>query len=148
MRFLNVLKEPPIIDLDFIESRKQVLADLCRKEGIELLYVYGSLAKNKMKKLSDVDIAVKKKAKLGLEEYLLIIGRLQEIFKREDIDLVDLMEAPALLRSEILKLGELIYSSNPILLAKFKYQTFREFLDTSFLRKSFSRYLRMAMGVN
>lgn len=148
MRFLRVLREPKIIDLEFVKAQEEKLIELCKKNGIALFYVYGSLAQNKMKKLSDVDIALlKHSGKLSLDDYLHILGEFQNIFKREDIDLVDLGEVPALLRMRILQFGKLIYYSDFKTLVRFRYKTITDYLATSFLRKSFSKYLRKAYGV-
>jgi len=148
MRFLNMLKKPNIINMDYVELRKDRILDLCRQSNLELFFVHGSLAKNQMKPLSDVDIAVlKKNGELSLDEHLRLIGRLQEIFGREDIDLVDLAAAPAPLKMRVIKAGKLFFSENISALISFKYNTFRQFLDTVYLRKSFSAYLRSAVGV-
>ena len=148
MRFLNVLKRPNIINMDFVESRKDKITELCRQSGLSLFFVHGSLAINKMKPLSDVDVAVlKNPGELSLDEQLHLIGKLQEIFGREDIDLVDLAVAPPSLKTRIIKYGKLLYSANLGVLIKFKYDTARQFLGTVYLRKSFSAYLRSAVGV-
>ena len=147
MRFLNVFKDPKILTFDFVETKKEELASLCQKEDINLLYVYGSLAKNKMRKLSDVDIAVLKDKELSFDSYSKILGKLQEVFDREDIDLVDFTKIPPALKMRIIKSGQLVFCKDENMLKNLKYAITSLYLDTAYLRKSFSRYLRSAMGV-
>ncbi|OGC04349.1 hypothetical protein A3H38_03105 [candidate division WOR-1 bacterium RIFCSPLOWO2_02_FULL_46_20] len=149
MRFLNLLKQPEIINIEFVEKRKRELVRFCQEHDLALLYVYGSLARNRMNKLSDVDVAFLKLAdKLDLNEYLVILEGLQKIFEREDIDLTDLHGAPPVLKSRILKHGKLIFSANEKCLARFRYKTIIDYLYSSHLRKTFRYYMGKALEVN
>lgn len=148
MRFLNVLKEPQNIDLQFVMAQETPISEICKNNGIAMFFAYGSLVRDRMKKLSDVDIAIlKSSGKLSLDEYLHVLGEIQNIIKREDIDLVDLSEAPTLLKMRILQFGKLIYCADLKTIVRFRYRTITDYLATSFLRKSFSKYLRKAYGV-
>lgn len=144
-----MFKQPGKIDISFVEARKKNFENLCLKYGLDMLYIYGSLAKNKMNLLSDIDVAVlKSSGKIVLEQYSSILADLQEIFKREDIDLVDLFDAPAVLKDRILRNGRLIYARSEKSLKSFRYKTIIDYLSSSYLRKNFSRYMKMALEAN
>jgi uncharacterized protein len=78
-----------------------------KHEHVRLAYLYGSTAKGKEGKLSDVDIAVfldgtlDKKERFGLQ--LELISGLTGILKTDKVDLVVMNDAPLSLQYEIIK---------------------------------------------
>lgn len=137
------------MDMATVNANLDLIKTMAQEHGLALLYVYGSLAKNRMGQLSDIDLAVQKKdgQKLSWDETLKLIGQLQELFQREDIDLVDLLEASPLLRMRILQTGYLAYAASFEDKVHFSYKTISDYLATSFLRKSFAGYLNKAVGI-
>lgn len=78
-----------------------------QQEHVKLAYLYGSTAKGKEGKLSDVDIAVfldeslNKKERFDLQ--LKFISELTGILKTDRVDLVIMNDAPLSLKYEIIK---------------------------------------------
>lgn len=92
------------------------LKRIFRKNKVIFAYLFGSQAKGKIGKLSDIDIAVFLDEKIPRERYfdikLKLIGEFMDLFKTNTIDVVLLNEAPPLLFHRILKEGKLIFSSD------------------------------------
>lgn len=143
MRFLNTLQEPPTIRLADVIQKKGEFEKIARQFGLVLIFVHGSLAQDRLGPLSDLDFAVlgKDKEPLTLKTFLQIIEALQLLVGREDIDLVDLANAPPLLKMEVIRKGQPLYEEEGPL-THFRHATMIHFLDTQALRDSLSYSLR------
>lgn len=90
--------------------KKQLLKKIARKYKLELVVLFGSMAKGKTRKESDADVAVKSRVKLNFREQLRLAGALQNVFNRE-VDLSLIEYANPLLLHQIFKEGKLLYGS-------------------------------------
>lgn len=143
MRFSQLLNNPkPIKNA---EPLKRHLVKIAKKHRLQLLIIFGSLARKKMTALSDIDIAYLKIPSLTLDKQMKLLGDLQNIFHREDIDLVELTKASPLLKMAILKDCFLIYSKSRKDLIDFRYKTITSFLATQYLRNQFLYYVKKAV---
>jgi predicted nucleotidyltransferase len=79
--------------------------------GIELVILFGSLAKGSAHAQSDLDIAVDATRPLTADEKMLLIGAIATVTGRP-IDLVDLQVVGEPLLGQILKHGQRIFDSN------------------------------------
>lgn len=146
MRFVSTMNQPKKVDMDFVRKHSNEIRDLCRQYDISLFYIYGSLSSDKTKTLSDIDIAIMSFGKnYSLNILLKIINQLQNIFGREDIDLVELDNAAPSLKMCVLKNGKLIYSKSKTDEVNFCFKTICDYLSTNYLRKSFYRYMERAI---
>gem|GEM_PF-604210 len=147
MRLIDTIKQPKKVDMSTVGKLTGKISDLCRRYDISLFYIYGSLSNDKMKTLSDIDIAIMPPTrKYSLEVFLDITNKLQTIFGREDIDIVELDKASPSLRMHILTEGKLIYSRSMSDKANFRFKTISDYLSTNNLRKNFYEYLRRAVS--
>ncbi len=87
---------------------KNVLDDLAKKYDLKVVIVFGSVANNRAKKDSDIDLAILSSSKLTLRKELELRYQLQNLFKRE-VDLVFLRDAGPLLLGQIAKEGKLLF---------------------------------------
>lgn len=110
------------------------------KDEIGFAYLFGSAAKNKENRLSDIDIALFINEKEDLPEESAygyeagIITDLMDIFKRNDIDVVLLNKAGLFLKYQILRNGRLIFCRKNKDEAYFRFKVYQEYLDTKRLR--------------
>jgi predicted nucleotidyltransferase len=81
-----------------------------RLPGLRLLYCFGSVARGEANSESDLDLAVLAAAPVEPLARLDLVRELSELAARE-VDLVDLMKAPAVLRLEVVE-GELWFASS------------------------------------
>ncbi len=101
-------------------------------KAILFAYLFGSLAQGKRSPLSDVDIAVfLKKTKKAPALKMEILGKLNELLKTDEIDLVILNTAPPPLRMRILQTKKLLVDKDPFLRHRYESLTMREYMDFS-----------------
>lgn len=78
-----------------------------KQKDVQLAFAFGSLAANKMRLDSDVDIAILKEQPLALDERIAFMNELAEVTKT-DVDLVDLFFEEGLLLKEVVTTGEML----------------------------------------
>ena len=79
MRFIETMEKPKAVCLASLLKKKKALAAYFKNRPVDLVFVHGSLAKDCMKSLSDVDIAVLFRA---TDPYLSVI---QSVFRTFEI---------------------------------------------------------------
>jgi predicted nucleotidyltransferase len=116
-----------------ISSRLNLLEPLLSADSrIIFAYIFGGLATENKRPLSDVDIAVYLDSCTDQAEVKLdIIGSLSDALKTDEIDLVILNNAPISLVGRILKKKRLIADKEPYLRHRFESLALREFFDFS-----------------
>jgi predicted nucleotidyltransferase len=118
---------------DDILSRISLLESFFeRDERVLFAYLFGGLAKERLKPLSDLDLAVylepgsdRCKAKLELS------GCLSDILGTDELDLVILNDAPLSLVGRIIGARRVITDKQPFLRHLFESRIMREFFDFS-----------------
>jgi len=95
-------------------------------------YLFGSLAKGKIRPLSDVDIAVYLAAPLSFSDVKLdILGKLIDILHTDEIDLVVLNTADLPLAMNILKNKVVVVDKDPFVRHIYESLTMRKYFDFS-----------------
>ena len=119
-----------------VEVRLAQLPPLLARQGVTLAYLFGSLAKGTLER--DVDLALLSPLipPSALRETLVMHLGTQRL------DIVDLAQAPPLLRFEILRTGRLLYVANADVQRRFTLETLRLYRDTQPLRTRQSHILR------
>lgn len=126
---------------EIINQLKSKLDMIVSFYNIKLIYVFGSYAKDKNSKNSDLDIAVLLDGKYNPIIKLNIIGDLVEIFNRDDIDLVILNDANSVLKHQIIKHGKVLYSDSEETKVSFEVKALKEYMDMEYFRKTQMRYI-------
>lgn len=109
------------------------LAELCQRNGVELLVVFGGAARGDSDP-SDLDIAVRFHLR-AVRDALTLISDLYDITGLEAIDLMVLNDAGPLARERAMVEGRLIYQARPGTFATQQIAAIMERLDTDHLRR-------------
>ena len=119
-----------------IEQAVERLIPLFEREGVGLAYLFGSLGRGE--KGHDVDLAllVQDQPAFHLREAIV------ECLGTDRVDLIDLKQAPPVLRFEIVSTGRLLYAPDPELENRFEMATIHLYRDTHHLRRQQERILR------
>lgn len=146
MRFHSTSSRLDPLSLAEVQKKIPEVQAYFQTQPVDLVLLHGSLVRDKMGPLSDVDIAVLfNKKGIKLSEISAISNKLGEILEREDIDLAVLNTASALLKMQVLVHGQIVYASSPKVYPAFRLKTIRHYLATGHLRKTFHRYMENAI---
>lgn len=108
-----------------------LLTDLFMEDSnIVFAYLFGGLARNQRKPLSDVDLGIYVKNVKKLD-YLSLLRKISETLCTDEVDLVVLNSAPNSLAGRIIQTRKLLIDKEPFLRHKYESQTLREFFDFS-----------------
>lgn len=107
------------------EKKKQVIDILLNNIDCDLIYIFGSHAKNKERNNSDLDIAFLSDLDRDQYEIFMLAQKIADELKKE-VDLVDIKNASTVFKAQIIQ-GELIYCSDEIIKAKFELDTLRKY---------------------
>ncbi|HOV79007.1 MAG TPA: nucleotidyltransferase domain-containing protein [Bacillota bacterium] len=127
---------------DFFNSRAELTA----------LYIFGSHAAGKAGPLSDIDLAFlvdyslidEKNYPYGYQSFL--TGEMMKLLGTNDIDVVILNTAPPLLKFQILKNGDILFSRSDAKALEFYVKTFNEYQDIRPLLAVQNMYLSRRLG--
>lgn len=121
------------------------LQRLFREHQVTLAYLFGSQATGKAGPLSDVDIAVLFADGLSSSTRFhlrcRLIAELMGVFRRNDVEVVDLAEASPLLRNQVRRYGQLLYCQDDRQRVRFQTEALRDYLDTRPIRQVQQYYL-------
>jgi predicted nucleotidyltransferase len=125
----------------------KLISYFSNKHYIIASYIFGSFGTEHKKESSDIDFAVLYTQDITLKEEITLEVKISEIFKRDDIDIVNLNKAPINLQHSIIYTGDLLYCSDPIKLSDFKEKVFKNYGDYGITLKFFyDDYLKGVMG--
>ena len=95
-------------------------------------YLFGSLARDKVLPLSDIDIAIYLEESADFsQEKMIILRNLINILGTEEIDLVLLNTAPLTLKARIVENKKILVDKDPFLRHSFESLVLREYFDFS-----------------
>ncbi len=120
---------------------KDNLKEFIHDYDIKLIYIFGSYAKGNNNANSDLDIAILLNNGYDPMDKLSLIGDLTSIFKRDDIDLVILNSANAVLKHQVIKYGKLIFMKNEDVKVDFEVRVLKEYMDMEPFRKTQMKYI-------
>ena len=110
---------------------------------LELLILFGSAARERIRETSDVDVAVRCDAAADLDAlFMALAPRL----KSDRLDLVDLRRAGPLLAFEVARSGYVLFERTPGLFREFQSLAFRRYADTRKLRDAQKRSLQVFLA--
>ena len=123
-----------------LKERLPCLIEAFRKNpDINALYIFGSYARDKIKPLSDIDIAVLLKRGARDTDYwdikLKLLNKATAILGTDEVDFVVLNEAPHELRYNILKESKILFCRNEKERREFQEKAVLDYLDTQALRE-------------
>ncbi len=123
--------------IDF-ESKKDVVAEIAKKYGLNFVVLFGSQAAGRVHEKSDIDIAV-----LGAGEVdrTKVACELDEAFGRDDTEVVVLNDASPTMMYVIVRDGKVLYEDIAGQFVAWKLFAMREWRDTTRLRELRDRKL-------
>ncbi|KGG79387.1 DNA polymerase subunit beta [Caloranaerobacter azorensis H53214] len=91
-----------------------------------LIVIFGSAAKKRLRKDSDVDIAFLSDKYFDDYEIFMISQELADVLNR-DVDLIDLNKATTVLKAQIIGNGKIIYSKNDRKVSEYRIRALKEY---------------------
>jgi predicted nucleotidyltransferase len=114
------------------------------------LYVFGSLARNALKPLSDLDFAVYLSPTLDkhqrFDKHLNLIGLFNEVFTTDEIDLVIMNDASLRFAHHIIKTGKILFCRDQLALVAFCERIQKLYLDFRYFRDKFDECFLKGIG--
>ncbi len=111
----------------------KIIEYFASNKNVSAVYLFGSAAKDLMRKKSDIDIAVlldaKIKDKMKRFDFILTAGMELEHKTGRPFDVVDIMEAPLALQHQILKTGILLLENDRPARINFEVISRRQYFD-------------------
>ena len=123
-----------------IRDDKKII-ELAQKYNIKMLLLFGSRADKSFKKGSDFDVAYIAEFGLNLDEEISLSFDLSQIFKSEDIDLVNLKKASPLTLKQIAENSLILYQKNVSIFNEFFIHVMRIYSEAKILFKMREEYL-------
>lgn len=106
---------------------KKKIRDLASNYKIELILLFGSYAKKKAHKRSDLDIGIYSYKKITPDDLWELQTKLMELLGRDDIDVVILNNTSPILLFNILKHHTPIHINNSKILGQFKIMALKRY---------------------
>jgi len=97
------------------EGLEDKLAEICKKNDIVFMAIFGSFVRGEQKRKSDIDIAIEfdRSSKKSLLDLVRIEGELRRIFKRK-VDLVIFSSLNPYIMEDVRKEMRIIYERKPL----------------------------------
>jgi predicted nucleotidyltransferase len=115
-----------------VEALQPKIKELAEKHGLSLVVLFGSQATGATHPKSDIDIAVLSSKSFDRNKLLNDIG---DIFKRDDVEIVNMAEASPTMMYVLIRDGKLLYEDGLGAFLKWKFYAIRVWLDTAWLRR-------------
>ena len=135
---------------DVLERLPGLIQAIKQRSEVVALYSFGSVVKNDLKPLSDLDYAILLSGQLSkrqrFDKHLELIGIFNNVFRTDEIDLIILNDAPLRFCYVILKTGKLIYFRNKDDLIDLRDQVLKYYLDFKYFRDSFDKVFLEGVG--
>jgi len=112
-----------------IKNLKPKINNLAKKYNLSLVILYGSHARGKVHKESDIDIAVLGARPIPFEKLIDLNNEFAEIFKVKEIDVKSLHNTNFLFRYQVMYKGILLYGKS-YNYNSFKSYAFRDYYDS------------------
>lgn len=105
---------------------------LSKHPKVLFAYLFGGFARGRISPLSDVDIAVYLTDCADIaQERLEIIGKLNDLLKTDEVDLVVLNTSPLPIAARIIKSKTVLVDKDPLIRRSFESVTLRKYFDFS-----------------
>jgi len=118
------------------------LINLCKKYQINLMIIFGSFVTENFNHKSDIDLAIlATNINLIKDNRVLILKKLENLFKHREIDLILLNHADPLLKFNIATEGKMIYEKEAGIYNEFLVRAMNEHNDAKKFYKLDKKYI-------
>jgi predicted nucleotidyltransferase len=139
-------KLPPLVT----DRIPVIIEEVSKDSEVVAFFSFGSLAKDALKPLSDLDFAVLVAKRIDPEtrfkKHLQLIGLFNQVLKTDEIDLVLLNDLSVGFSYNIIFSGRLLYCANHLELNDFIERTVKFYLDFKFFKDEFDRAFLEGIG--
>jgi len=141
-------KLPP----DVMDRLPELISLISKDKEIVAQFTFGSLAREDLKPLSDLDFGIfvlpTLDRKQRFDKHLELIGVFNEHFETDEIDLVLMNDAPMRYSYNIIKSGKLLFCSDSDILRDFIENSIKLYLDFKYFRDEFDKEFLKGVGYN
>jgi len=149
-RGLAVIRDAKQLPHDAQTKISELIQALMDDHDLVALYAFGSLVNNALKPLSDLDFGILLNDRLNkrqrLDRHLELIGVFTDLFRTDEIDLINMYDAPERISFQILKTGRLLMCNDTDSLTNFREQVVKIHLDFKFARDAFDAAFLEGIG--
>lgn len=114
------------------------ISSLAEKHKLDFVVLFGSQARGNTHPKSDIDIAVISRVPIDRTK---ISMDFDEIFKRDDVEVVNLATASSTLAYAVIRDGKLLYEGEPRSFLRWKVYAIKIWMDTAWLRNLMNKKL-------
>jgi len=145
-----MIREEKKLPGDTLDRVSRVIPLISDDQDVLVLYLFGSGAQNCLQPLSDIDFGIllsrRFSKKQRLKKQIELLGRFNDFFGTDEIDLVVLNDAPPRLSFNILKDGKLLFLRDKKAIIDFREQLLNYYLDFKYFRENFDRTFMKGVG--
>lgn len=121
------------------KQKNELIKEIAEKHNLDLIVLFGSWAKNRAIKESDIDIGIYSKSGLDFDKKINISKDFSELFESNNIDVSIISSNSPLLMYSILKDGKVLYEKENSLVNKLRFYAWKLLAESkSFRDHSFS----------
>lgn len=117
------------------QMMKECISPIAKRRKLELVVLFGSVARGKTNKFSDIDIAIRARQKISYTAQVEIEYEICKVLGRGDVEVVNLKDASPLLLSFIAKEGVALYEAEAGVFDKFQIYAMRAYFEAQPLIK-------------
>lgn len=103
-----------------------LIDELCTKESVIAIILFGSMARGEARPISDIDLCIITRRKIAEEAQIDLLS-----YGSEKIDISLFRDLPLTLRFRVVKEGITLFCRDPLALHRIRIETVREYLDTA-----------------
>ena len=127
-----------------------VVKAMANEKDVVALYAFGSMARNALKPLSDLDFGVLLSYRLDknqrFEKHLDLIGLFTDALRTDEVDLILMNDVSYTICYQIVKTCKLLICNSRMDLIDFTENLIRSFLDFKFIRDDFDATFLKGVG--
>ncbi len=128
----------------------EIVRIVSQDKDIAALYVFGTAAHNELKPLSDLDFGILLSSKLDrkavISKHLEMIGKFNDFFHTDEIDLVLMNNAPLNISYYIIRQGKLLFCAKKKEVSNFQEHLLKLYLDFVHFRNAFDQQFLTGIG--
>lgn len=126
--------------MEILDENSQIIKEIAMSHNLDLVILFGSQAKGRSMKESDIDIGVfRKTGGITLNDEIILSAKFAELFENNKIDISIISSNNPILMYNILKNGEVLYTNEKGLAETLKLYAWKLLAESkSFRDHSFS----------
>ena len=145
-----MIREEKKLPDDALERVSRIISVVSGNQDVLALYLFGSGVQNRLKPLSDLDFGIllsrRFDKKQRFEKQIELIGKFNDFFGTDEIDLVVLNDAPPRASYNIIRDGKLLFLRDKKAVIDFREQVSKYYLDFRYFREAFDRTFIEGIG--